>query len=67
MHLESEGVKSFGQMLINDHGEANKKAIDVAKASNVNAPNGPNATQKADYARMSTMTRAASTGPSCNI
>jgi len=57
--LESEGVKSFGQMLIDDHGEANKKAIDVAKANNVNAPNGPNARQNADYARMSKMTGAA--------
>jgi len=56
---QSEGVKSFGQMLVNDHGEANKKAIDVAKARNVNTPNGPNARQNADYARMSKMTGAA--------
>ena len=50
---QSEDVKSFGKMLVTDHGDANKKAMDVAKSMNVTAPSGPNAKQKADYDKMS--------------
>jgi len=53
---QSEGVKSFGKMLIDDHGQANRKAIDTAKSMNVAAPSGPNAKQKADYDKMARMT-----------
>jgi putative membrane protein len=53
---QSEGVKSFGKMLVDDHSQANRKAIDTAKSMNVNAPNGPNAKQKADYDKMARMT-----------
>src|SRR3954469_5905851 len=52
---QSDGVKSFGKMLIDDHGQANKKAIDTAKSMNVTAPNGPNAKQKSDYDKMARM------------
>jgi putative membrane protein len=42
-------------MLITDHASANRKAIEVTRRMNINAPGGPNATQKADYSRMSKM------------
>jgi putative membrane protein len=53
---QSEGVKSFGKMLVDDHGQANQKAIDAAKSMNVATPSGPNAKQKADYDKMARMT-----------
>jgi putative membrane protein len=53
---QSDSVKSFGKMLIDDHGQANQKAIDTAKSMNVNAPSGPTAKQKADYDKMARMT-----------
>jgi putative membrane protein len=45
-------VKSFGQMLQQDHTAANQKALDAAKKLGVNAPSAPNAKQKADYDKM---------------
>jgi putative membrane protein len=56
---QSEDVKSFGKMLVTDHGDANKKAMDVAKSMNVTAPSGPNTKQKADYDKMAKMNGAA--------
>jgi putative membrane protein len=56
---QSEDVKSFGQMLVTDHGDANKKAMEVAKSMSVTAPNGPNSKQKADYDKMAKMNGAA--------
>jgi len=49
---QSADVKSFGQMLQQDHGAANQKATDAAKKLGVNPPSGPNAKQKADYDKM---------------
>jgi putative membrane protein len=45
-------VKTFGQMLQQDHSAANQKALDAAKKLGVNAPSAPNAKQKADYEKM---------------
>jgi putative membrane protein len=45
-------VKSFGQMLQQDHSAANQKASDAAKKLGVNAPSAPNAKQKADYDKL---------------
>jgi putative membrane protein len=49
---QSADVKSFGQMLQQDHSAANQKATDVAKKLGVTASLGPNAKQKADYEKM---------------
>ena len=38
---QSQDVKSYGQMLVSDHGEANKKAMEAAKAMTMNPPAGP--------------------------
>jgi putative membrane protein len=56
---QSDGVKSFGQMLVQDHGSANDKAIKVAKDSGVTAPTGPSAKQKSEYEKMAKMSGAA--------
>jgi putative membrane protein len=45
-------VKSFGQMLQQDHGAANQKATDAAKKFGVTPPSGPNPKQMADYQKM---------------
>jgi putative membrane protein len=58
-NAQSADVKSYGQMLITDHGEANKKAIQVAKTMDVTPPTGPNVKQKADHAKMAKSTGAA--------
>jgi putative membrane protein len=52
---QSDGVKSFGKMLSNDHAAANQKAIDAAKGMGMTPPTGPNPKQKADYDKMSKM------------
>jgi putative membrane protein len=54
----SEGVRSFGQMLQRDHTDANQKAMTVAKDVGVTPPNEPKAKQKAEYDRMSKVTGA---------
>src|SRR5689334_9469362 len=54
-NARSADVKSFGQMLITDHGAANRKAIEVTRRMNATAPGGPNAKQKANHAKMSKM------------
>src|SRR5689334_11789121 len=56
---QNEAVKSFGQMLVQDHGSANDKAIKVARDSGVTPPSGPNAKQKSEYDRMAKMNGAA--------
>jgi putative membrane protein len=43
-------------MLSDDHSAANQKAVDAAKSLGMTPPDGPNAKQKADYAKMSKMT-----------
>lgn len=50
---QSEGVKSFGQMLATDHGQANQKAIQVASQIGVAPPTEPNAKQKHVYDKLS--------------
>jgi len=51
----SEGVKSFGATLVTDHGNANQKAMDVAKKIGVTPPTGPNEKQKADHDKLAKM------------
>jgi putative membrane protein len=55
----SDGVKSFGQMLVTDHSEANNKALSVAKNVGLNPPNGPNKKQESSYDRLSKLSGAA--------
>jgi putative membrane protein len=50
---QNADVKSFGQMLVKDHGDANAKATDVANQLGVTPPQEPSQKQKADYAKMS--------------
>src|SRR5437763_15256617 len=45
-------------MLIDNHSAVNQKANDAAKSMGMTQPNGPNAKQKAAYAKMSIMTGA---------
>jgi putative membrane protein len=54
----SDGVRSFGQMLEKDHSEANQKATTAASSLAVTPPTAPNSKQKADYDRMSKLTGA---------
>jgi putative membrane protein len=54
----SDGVRSFGQMLEKDHSDANKKAGDVAKSLGMTPPTEPSKKQKADYDKMSKMSGA---------
>src|SRR5215813_15373614 len=51
----SDGVRSFGKQLEQDHAAANTKAMNVAKQIGMTPPDGPNKKQKADYDRMSKM------------
>lgn len=55
---QSDGVKSFGQMLSTDHAAANQKALDVAKGLGMNPPSEPTAKQRADYQKMSKLSGA---------
>jgi putative membrane protein len=55
---ESADVKKYGQMLVDDHSAGNQKAMDAAKSLGMTPPDGPNAKQKSDYAKMSKMTGA---------
>ena len=48
----SEGVKSFGQMLVEDHSAANEKAMGLAKAHNITPPNEPKAESKGLHDRL---------------
>jgi putative membrane protein len=50
---QSDGVKSFGQMLATDHGDANKRAREVASKVGVTPPTGPNKEQAAVYDKLS--------------
>ena len=49
---QSAEVKSYGQMLQQDHSAANQKALAVAKNLGVNVPSAPSPKQKADYDKM---------------
>jgi putative membrane protein len=54
----SDGVRSFGQMLQKDHSDANQKATAVANSLGVTPPTAPNSKQKAMYDRMSKLSGA---------
>jgi putative membrane protein len=49
----SDGVRSFGQMLEQDHSHANEQATSAASSLNVTVPTQPNREQKAAYERIS--------------
>lgn len=55
----SDGVRSFGQMLAKDHSAANQKATTAAGSLGVTPPTAPNAKQKAAYDRMSKLSGTA--------
>jgi putative membrane protein len=54
----SDGVRSFGKTLEQDHSDANQKAVAAAKSLGVTPPTEPTSKQKRDYDRMSRMTGA---------
>jgi putative membrane protein len=49
----SEGVKSFGQMLSQDHSAANDKAMSLAKSLGVTSPTEPKPDAKAEQDKLS--------------
>lgn len=49
----SDAVKSFGQMLVNDHQANQQQAEQVAGQIGVTPPSSPSAKQKADYKKLS--------------
>jgi putative membrane protein len=51
----SDGVRSFGKQLEQDHAAANQKATAMAKEMGMTPPTEPNKKQKAMYDRMSKM------------
>ena len=51
----SDGVRSFGKQLEQDHATANEKALAAAKEMGMTAPSEPSKKQKAMYDRMSKM------------
>jgi putative membrane protein len=55
---ESEGVKDFGKMLEQDHGEHSQKVQSKAQELGVTPPQEPNATQKAMYDRLNKLSGA---------
>lgn len=54
----SDGVRSFGQMLQKDHSAANQKATAAANKLGMSPPTAPNSQQKAKYDRMSKLSGA---------
>src|SRR5262245_55903161 len=50
---QSDGVRSFGKQLEQDHAAANEKAAAVAKEMGMSPPTEPNKKQKAEYDRLS--------------
>jgi putative membrane protein len=52
---QSGVVKTYGEMLQNELGEANRKAIAVARSLGIDTPNGSSAKQKAGLAEMEQM------------
>jgi putative membrane protein len=51
----SDGVRSFGKQLEQDHSAANEKAAALAREIGMSPPTEPSKKQKADYDRMSKM------------
>jgi putative membrane protein len=56
---QSDGVKSFGQMLVTDHQANNEKAKEVANQLGVTPPTQPSAKQKADHDKLAKLSGAA--------
>ena len=55
---QSEGVKDFGKMLEQDHGEHSQKVQSKAQELGVTPPQEPNTTQKTMYDRLSKLSGA---------
>ena len=55
----SDGVKSFGKMLVTDHGKAKDQTVALAKPLNVDPPTEPNADAKAAYDKLAKLSGAA--------
>jgi putative membrane protein len=55
---QSQGVKDFGKMLEQDHGEHAQKVQSKAQELGVTAPQHPNATQKSMHDRLSKLSSA---------
>jgi putative membrane protein len=51
----SQGVKDFGAALVKDHGMANEKAKEVARAMGVSPPEAPGVKEKAVYAELAAL------------
>ena len=49
----SDGVRSFGQMLVQDHSAANEKAKSLAQAQGVTLPTAPKPEAKTEFDRLS--------------
>ena len=49
----SDGVRSFGQMLVQDHSVANEKATSLAQTQDVTPPTEPKPEAKQEYDRLS--------------
>src|SRR5262245_15182925 len=60
---QSEVVKQFGAMLMNDHGEHKTKADQLANELGVKPPSGPSISQKATYAKLKCFRERRSTNP----
>jgi len=52
----SDQVRSFGQMLVQDHTAANDKALQLAKSHNLSAPTEPKPEAKKTYDKLSKLT-----------
>ena len=52
----SDGVRSFGKMLANDHSAANEKAMALAKAQGLTLPTEPKPEAKEEFDRLSKLT-----------
>ncbi|HEY2532557.1 MAG TPA: DUF4142 domain-containing protein [Xanthobacteraceae bacterium] len=55
----AQQIKSFGQMLTNDHQANEQKASQIAKQMGVTPPTSPSAMQKSDYDHLSTLSGVA--------
>jgi putative membrane protein len=55
---QSQEVKDFGAMLVQDHTDANTKAMDLAKQINVTAPTQPSKKHLAELDRLSKLSAA---------
>jgi putative membrane protein len=55
---QSQQTKDFGGMLVNDHTDANNKAMDIARQLNVDAPQQPSKKQTADHDKLAKLNGA---------